>query len=89
MAYFKISRADVDSLGMRTNDPKPRPNQQQLLKILRSMSPAERLKQAFRLSEFTLKMFRIGLKKRFPDLDNDAFEKVYLEMRKRCHNRNY
>ena len=68
---------------------KPRPNHQRTLQILRSMSPAEKLAQVFKLNERTLKLFRIGLKQRFPDLDDEAFEKVYLQMRARCHNRNY
>lgn len=68
---------------------KPRPNHQRTLRILRAMTPAEKLAQVFKLNERTLKLFRIGLRRRFPNLDDAAFEKVYLQMRTRCHNRNY
>ncbi len=53
------------------------------------MSARERLEQVFRLNERALKLFRIGLRRRFPDLDDVDFHKVYLQMRARCHNRNY
>lgn len=68
---------------------KPRPNHQRTLAILRAMSPQEKLAQVFKLNERTLKLMRIGLRLRFPDLDDEAFEKLYLRMRMRCHNRNY
>jgi uncharacterized protein (DUF433 family) len=68
---------------------KPRPNHQRTLRILRAMSPQQKLAQVFKLNERTLKLFRIGLRRRFPDLDETEFEKVYLQMRARCHNRNY
>ncbi|MEX1231131.1 MAG: hypothetical protein WEB58_12875 [Planctomycetaceae bacterium] len=68
---------------------KSRPNHQRTLQILRGMTPQQKLAQVFKLNERTLKLFRIGLRGRFPDLDDAAFEKVYLQMRERCHNRNY
>ena len=68
---------------------KPRPNHQRTRQILRAMSPRQRLEQVFQLNERTLKLFRIGLRRRFPDLDEVEFQKVYLQMRARCHNRNY
>lgn len=68
---------------------KPRPNHQRTLQILRAMSPQEKLAQVFKLNERTLNLMRIGLRRRFPDLDDEAFEKLYLQMRERCHNRNY
>ncbi len=68
---------------------KPRPNHQRTLQILRAMSPQEKLAQVFKLNERTLELMRIGLRRRFPDLDEAAFQQVYLQMRERCHNRNY
>jgi hypothetical protein len=68
---------------------KPQPNHQRALQILRGMTPRQKLAQVFKLNERTLKLFRIGLRRRFPDLDDAAFEKLYLHMRQRCHNRNY
>jgi hypothetical protein len=71
-----------DSVG------KSRPNNERTLQILRSMTPAEKLAQVFKLNERTLKLFRIGLRQRFPDLDDSSFEKLYLQMPARCHNWN-
>ena len=68
---------------------KPRPNHQQTLQILRSMTPSQKLAEVFKLNERTIRLFRIGLRRRFPDLDDAAFEKLYLKMRARCHDRNY
>jgi hypothetical protein len=68
---------------------KPRPNHQRTLQILRALSPAQKLDQVFKLNERTLKLMRIGLRLRFPNLDDATFEKVYLRWRERCHNRNY
>lgn len=68
---------------------KTHPNHERTLQILRTMTPAEKLAQVFKLNERTLKLFRIGLRQRFPDLDDASFEKLYLQMRARCHNRNY
>ncbi len=79
--------APDDSADVGTK--KPRPNHQQSLQILRSMTPQQKLAQVFKLNKRTLKLFRTGLRRRFPDLDAAAFEKVYLQMRERCHNRNY
>ena len=68
---------------------KPRPNHPRALQILRSMSPRQRLVQVFQLNERMLKLFRAGLRRRFPDLDDVEFQKLYLQMRARCHKRNY
>jgi len=68
---------------------KPRPNHQRTLQILRKLTHREKLAQVFKLNERTLKLMRIGLRLRFPDLDDAAFQSVYLQMRERCHNRNY
>ena len=68
---------------------KPRPNHQRTLQILRSMTPSQKLAEVFKLNERTIRLFRIGLRRRFPDLDDAAFEKLYLQLRARCHNRNY
>ncbi|MEO1996811.1 MAG: hypothetical protein ABGZ17_16215 [Planctomycetaceae bacterium] len=65
------------------------PNHQRTLQVLRSMSPQDKLAQVFKLNERTLQLMRIGLRRRFLDLDDDAFERVYLQARERCHNRTY
>jgi hypothetical protein len=70
-------------------DPKPRPNHKRYIEILRRMSPGERLKKAFELSDMTKQLFRQGLRKRFPDLTDEAFHRLYLERLEKCHNRNF
>jgi hypothetical protein len=70
-------------------DPKPRPNRRLYLQVLKRMTPSERLLKAIELSETGKELFRSGLRKRFPDLDEAAFHKLYLERLAKCHNRNY
>ena len=53
------------------------------------MTPQQKLAQVFKFNARTLKLFRIGLRRRFPDLPDAEFEILYLRMRERCHNRNY
>ena len=45
--------------------------------------------KAFELSDLTKKIFREGLRRRFPDLAEAEFHKLYLERLALCHNRNY
>lgn len=68
---------------------KPRPNHQRTLRVLRSMTPEQKLAEVFKLNERTLALMRIGLRRRFPDLDDAALQALFLRMRARCHNRNY
>lgn len=64
-------------------------NREVYINILRKMTPQERLKKAFELSEFTKELFICGLKKRYPDLSDEQFHKIFMERMKKCHNRNY
>jgi hypothetical protein len=70
-------------------DPKPRPNHQKYLEVLRRMTPEQRLLKAFELSRMSRELFLAGLRKRFPDLTEEELRQVYLERITRCHNRNY
>ena len=70
-------------------DIKPRPNHRLYLETLRRMSPEARLMKAFELSSFSNDLFLHGLRKRFPDLSEQDFRKLYLERLNKCHNRNY
>jgi len=56
---------------------------------LRKMTPAQRLKKAFELSEFTKQLSACGLRKRYPELPDTEFRKIFLEHMEKCHNRNY
>lgn len=68
---------------------KPRPNHQLYLRVLARMTPDERLRKALELSQMTKDLFRHGLRKRFPDLDDEELKRIYLERMAKCHNRNY
>jgi len=66
---------------------KERPNHKQYIEILRRMTPEQRLMKAFELSKFSKKLFIHGLRKRFPDLSEEEFHKLYMERLEKCYNR--
>ncbi len=70
-------------------DPKPRPNEDAYLRVLRSMTPEQRLLKAMELSELTRELLRTGLRRRFPDATEAELHQKYLEALARCHNQNY
>ncbi len=70
-------------------DIKPRPNHRLYIETLRRMSPEQRLRKSFELTEFSRELFRQGLAKRFPELSEDELNRLYLARLDKCHNRNY
>ncbi|HVA45859.1 MAG TPA: hypothetical protein VNH11_05670 [Pirellulales bacterium] len=70
-------------------DPKPRPNHLRYIEVLRQMTPEQRLAKAFELSEMTKQLFRQGLRERFPEMDEAAFHRLFLDRLAKCHNQNY
>jgi hypothetical protein len=70
-------------------DIKRRPNHAKHLEVLRRMTPAQRLAKAFELSDFTRRLFYIGLRKRFPDASAEELHRIALARLAKCHNRNY
>jgi hypothetical protein len=70
-------------------DPKPRPNHDLYIQTLRRMTPEQRLRKAFELSEFSKQLFITGLRQRFPHLPEAEFHRLLLDRLKLCHNRNY
>ncbi|MEE8585971.1 MAG: hypothetical protein V3T83_14090 [Acidobacteriota bacterium] len=68
---------------------KPRPNHRIYIETLRRLSPEQKLAKAFELSDMSRRLFREGLRRRFPDLSDDEFQRLYLERLALCHNRNY
>jgi hypothetical protein len=70
-------------------DPKERPNHARYIEILRRMTPEQRLLKAFELSEFSKALFVEGLRKRHPELSEEAFHRLLLERLEKCHNQNY
>lgn len=70
-------------------DPKPRANHRLYLQILRRLTPEQRLLKAFELSDFSLALFKHGLRTRFPDLSKAEFEALLRRRLAKCRNRNY
>ena len=70
-------------------DPKERPNHRLYIQVLRRMTPEQRLRKAFELSEFAKQLFIHGLRKRFPDLPEAEFKKLLLERLEKAHNQNW
>jgi hypothetical protein len=70
-------------------DPKPRPNDEAYLQVLRAMTPEQRVKKAFEMSAFTKALFKDGLRRRFPELSEEQLHQLYLERLAKCHNSNY
>jgi len=70
-------------------NPKPCPNRDLYLGVLRSMTPQQRLAKAFELSLSARRLFRDGLRQRFPHLTEQELHRLYLERLDKCHNRNY
>lgn len=65
------------------------PNHARYVRILRQMTPEQRLKKAFELSELSRSLFTEGLRKRFPGLHESEFRQLLLDRLEKCHNRNY
>jgi hypothetical protein len=68
---------------------KPRPNHAAYLRVLRAMTPEQRLRQAFNLTAMARSLFALGLRRRFPGMDDAAFNRLLRQRLDRCHNRNY
>lgn len=70
-------------------DPKPQPNHAIYLQVIRNMTPEQRLKKAFELTEMTRRVFKQGLRDRFPERSEAEIHQIFLQRLDLCHNRNY
>jgi hypothetical protein len=70
-------------------DPKPRPNHAETIRILRTMSPEQKLRVALDLGEWSRKLFAEGLRKANPALSEAELHRLLLKRLDKCHNRNY
>lgn len=68
---------------------KPRPNHGVYLRVLRAMTPEQRLRKAFELGATARAMFEHGMRRRFPEAGAAALAGLVRERLDRCHNRNY
>lgn len=70
-------------------DPKPRPNHAEYLRILRAMTPEQRLLKACELGDMGKELLRAGLRRRFPEASEAELHQKFLDTLARCHNQNY
>ncbi|MDI6755774.1 MAG: hypothetical protein QME78_15425 [Thermodesulfobacteriota bacterium] len=70
-------------------DIKKNPNHRMYLRVLRQMSPEQKLLKAFELTEFTRELFLHGLRNRFPTSSAEDLKRIFLKRLDKCHNRNY
>lgn len=68
---------------------KSNPNHRLYLETLRRMTPEERVRKAFELTEFARELFRAGLRRRFPEGTESELHALYLQRLEKCSNRNY
>jgi hypothetical protein len=68
---------------------KSNPNHRVYLTILRRMSPEDRLRKAFELTDLARSLFVHGLRSRFPDLSPEELQSLVRKRLDKCHNRNY
>ena len=69
MSLFTLTEMDL----------KPRPNHREYILALRRMGGQARVKKALEMSALVRRLFRQGLRKRFPDLPEAEFHKLYLK----------
>jgi hypothetical protein len=67
--------------------PKSRPNHRAYLRSLRRLAPEQRLLKAFELTDLSRRLFRDGLRARFPEAGEAQLERIYLGRLEKCHNR--
>jgi hypothetical protein len=53
------------------------------------MGPSGRLRKALELSEMTKRLFKEGLRRRFPEKSDAEIHKLFLERLMRCQNHNF
>ena len=68
---------------------KKSPDHKEYVRMMRKISPEDRLKKSFELTKLTRSLFLAGLKNRFPELPDREIKKIYLKRISKCHNLNY
>ena len=72
-----------------TLNPKPRPNHKLYIQILRKMTPEQRLKKVFELTDLANELCKTGIRNQFPHLSEAEQHEIYLQRLEKCYNRNY
>jgi hypothetical protein len=70
-------------------DPKPRPNDDRYIRVLRAMTPEQRLLNSFELHELGKELMRAGIRQRNPGASEEDVNRMLVEGLPKCHNRNY
>ncbi|MBX7244099.1 MAG: hypothetical protein K1X53_01295 [Candidatus Sumerlaeaceae bacterium] len=70
-------------------DPLHDPLHSRRIEALRAMTGAQRMAEAFALTEMVRKLFVAGLRKQFPDMPEPEFNELMLKRLEKCRNRNY
>lgn len=70
-------------------DARPPRERRVYLDILRRLTPEQRLRKAFELSDMARRLFEQGLRQRHPGLSPEEFQRLLLARLDKCHNRNY
>jgi DNA-binding PadR family transcriptional regulator len=68
-------------------DPKPRPAHGEYIRALRRMTPEQRLRKAFELTELGRALFADGLRRRHPGLPESELRRKFLSRLEQCHNK--
>ena len=71
------------------HNPKPHPNRDIYVKLLRSMTPQQKLERVFELNELGKELVRAGIRNRYPFLTEKEITLKTTEKVLQCHNRNY
>jgi len=53
------------------------------------MTPAQRLRKSFELTEYSRRLFLSGLRKRHPEASEEDLKRIAAAQLLKCHNRNY
>jgi len=59
------------------------------IEILRNMTPQQKIDKIFELNKLGDDLFRAGLKKRFPNLTKEEFNKLYKSRIEKCYSRDW
>jgi hypothetical protein len=70
-------------------NPKKDPSHKVWIEVLRKMTPEQKLLKVFEMGEFHKKLFEYGLRRRFPHLSEEEFQKLLRKRLDLCHNRNW
>lgn len=70
-------------------NPKPRPNHACYVEALRRMTPEQRLRKSFELTEYARRLRVAGLRAQFPNATTEQIKHMAAQQLLKCHNRNY